>query len=199
MRIAALLVALIAGSAQAEPLSLDGLTDRMQAQAARDAGLATDMKGKIMVPTTSPYLGRAVADPSRLPFYTSRGSIQFSDGFVAHTVHHAVDKSGTSRLVVLAHGISRGDVTDWHVAADEPVTPAKGSKFVGSNAGKMECKVGNSEALAFGYLLPTEAGYEADGAATVIFELDPHSNLIPMAGFKAICSIPKGVSVGVAQ
>jgi hypothetical protein len=190
MKLAALLLILFAAHALAAAPSelLRALTDRMQSQAARNAMLVQQMEGRILVPSTSPYLGRAVADPERLPFYRSLGHVQFSDGFKAHVVHHALDGAGTARLVVLVHGIVRGDTSGWQVASDTPVEVSAGTVFVGSDFGRTVCRVGGAgEALAFGFMRPGAGGFEADGKAVVVYELDPHSNPIPMTGFRAIC------------
>lgn len=36
-------------------------------------------------------------------------------------------------------------------------------------------------------MMPAGDGHEADGKAIVAYELDPHSNPIPMTRFRAIC------------
>lgn len=157
------------------------MTDRMQAQAARDAALTAETK--VQVPSGK-YLGQPVTDPFHLPFYTSLSHIQFSDGLIAHTIHDATDTAGRRHIVVLAHGVARGDTSGWHVATDQLVDVPSGTKFTGSDNGKTTCRVNGNVALVFGFLVPN---LEADGQKHVVYELDPHSNLIPMTGFKASC------------
>lgn len=185
MRFTALLFALFAGVASAAPFSLEALTDRMQAQAERDATLAAEMGRKVMVPGGSPYLGRKVDDPAKLPFYRSLGHVEFSDGFKAHAVHHAVDSAGAARLVVLVHGIVRGDTSGWQVAADQSVEIPTGAAFVGSDAGRTTCLINGTPMLSFGFLAPAGDGFK--GSSDLMFSVDPYSNLIPLPERKAEC------------
>ena len=151
------------------------------------AAMAAEPPPALLVPTQSPYLGMAVADPLNLPFYTHRHAIQFSDGLLAHTVHNATDKDGVHHLVVLVQGVARGNPTRWEVVADQMIEPSPNTVFVGSNAEIMGCEVNHHPALAFGFLEKTETGFSGDGKRVIGYELDPSSKLIPMAGFPIFC------------
>ena len=181
VRITALPFVLFASSAFAASFDLGALTDKMQAQVRRDEALAAAMTGRVLVPSASPYLGRRAADPARLPMpsYRSLGHVQFSDGFVAHTVHDVLDETGTQRIVVIAHGIARGETDrDWRVAADQEVSPPAGTMFVGADAGRTVCLINGSPMLTFGFLKPDKDGFR--GTGNQMYALDPHSNLIPL-------------------